>query len=615
MANRVATAGDVTTFAARSKGLLQEGDIILHEGQVNNGGVQAGQLFFQQFATKFATARANAVIWFDATALGTLFLIWFENLGTPIGLGHNIIRPLIGDPIRVVTDSNSNNGQTIVLADFDSIEIDGEFLNKDGYPGMTHGLGVNTFLTGTFGFQVNYGTARSNNLQCQIKVEDGGDVIIRGIEVWGGFAAISVNQGLDAQVNRFIMERIYLHDGHTGEGFYLNRTTGSPRPQVEEILISDCLIARRGTENVQIQSMIAGAVRGQIKNLVSVQSATSWKNAFEDFQDGNAQLLADEGFNEVVNCIFDGGLHCFRVFSTDQGSPDIAVPFEFRKNLIQNFNIHGIYLHSTASEDLRFIFNKLWVRSKGNKQTEMGAASTTQLMDDDGDTTKRSYIDLEWDDSIGSFATSGSDTGSNKANCGESTVVAPEFVKSGFLPDEQVSKWANTYGSYSPNSGVNTTWALGNIMVDGAEGNAYRFYKVTTAHTADGTAPASNPNVVLLTWDTAGVRSDQLGFNSGTTQSYFPPDDWRLVANSFYNKKGLGLLSNPLNTDYTQVQWYRGLNNNPAANERYPIPGARTKKYTPSLVDKGWYISMSVRPRDTNGNYGTQVFGTWKLVS
>lgn len=608
MANRVATSGDVSTYASKTKGLLVQGDIIMERGEVN-GSPSAGILYYTSFASDFSTARANPVMWIDALAIGTMYQIWIT---TATGRGHITIRPMTTGPIRVVTNSSTNSGQTVVLTEFDGLTIDGEFLNNLGYPGMTHGLGQSAFLTGTFGFSVTYGTLRNENNQFYIKINDGGAFIGRGFEVWGGFAAFALQQGIVSTTTIDVtLQRVYLHDGQTGEGTYIGLTLAEVA-KIRNLVLEDVLIVRRGTEDCQLQNLIAASAQWSIKNVVFAQSAIAYKGAFEANQDGNTQIQIDNGKGRFSNFIMDGGISGLKVFGLSGGGG--TEPAEFYNGLMQNMSQYLLYLHSTAAEAFRQVFENVEYRNKGTRHQELGYASTNYFVLDQGDPSKRSYLNVKHDSSVSTFASSGSITGSQKVNSTSATITAPEFVNTGFNADEQPVRWFNLYAAGCPNAGNNTTWTAGNIVIDGADGNNYRFYKVNTNHTSNGTPPASNANMTLLTWDTSGVRSDMGGHNSGTAQSYFPPDDWRLVADNYHNLKGRGLLSNELNTNATQIQHYRAATNSPQGDDRflYPIPGANSKTYIAQEVDRGWYLSMCVRPRNQNGQFGTPVFGEWK---
>ena len=151
-----------------------------------------------------------------------------------------------------------------------------------------------------------------------------------------------------------------------------------------------------------------------------------------------------------------------------------------------------------------------------------------------------------------------------------------------------------------------------------------KFYKCILQHSAgalDETPDTEPTRWTLLQWDANGVRSDKPGYTGTpdpTTGGWFPPDNVLLEANDQWNKKGLGLLVNPVPTDATHVRWYMA--DDAIGTNKKLIRGA---KETFDLNNPLWdwvarevnkYLIGSVTPVDVNGTVGVEVLATGVLI-
>lgn len=127
-------------------------------------------------------------------------------------------------------------------------------------------------------------------------------------------------------------------------------------------------------------------------------------------------------------------------------------------------------------------------------------------------------------------------------------------------------------------TGVHKFWMIRN--------SAYgRFYKALTNHSStEATRPdRDTTNWVVLTWDESGVRSDQIGWSSGDTQSYLAPRNVLLEAGSEHEALGRrrGLSFGP--TNYTEYQWQVSTDSG-VTWEDIPYPGARLSYFNYSEI-------------------------------
>lgn len=176
-----------------------------------------------------------------------------------------------------------------------------------------------------------------------------------------------------------------------------------------------------------------------------------------------------------------------------------------------------------------------------------------------------------------------------------------------YLVGEIVSQMDWTLGSYPNHPGV-------------------KFYKCKLQHSA--AALSENPETEtsrwdLIRWDVNGVRSDKAGYTGTpdpTTGGWFPPDNALLIPNDQWNKKGVGLLTNPSPTDATYYKWYYA--DDAIGTNKKEILGAKTASF--DLTDPRWdwiavqankFIVGSITPVNSNGKIGVETFATGISIS
>ena len=607
MANRLATTTDVATYG---NGMVVN-DIILDTPTASSGG--GFDMSISTFGTTFSGARTGANIWVNGN-LGTFYKWNFGNGGTPMPFSTTAgspvtIKPLPGTRIRFVRNASSNSGYTASLNDIKHLVVDGE---NNAFPGMRDGVGAHSvFLKDQFGMQFSSGqgaafrTDGAHNFA--IFGVDGGSIALRGIEAMHAFSMLRLHAANQNVTIDLELKRCYLHDSLTGEGLYFGMTSGSPVPKFRNFLLEDFIITRCGTEAIQLQHFLRGSKDGYVRNFVVYAAATDWLNAFGGFQDNGVQLLYAEGGTWMKDGIVDGfGDNGFNINGSAEGSYK-SVPTVVENVLVNDGRNTGLYFNANTTNGLTREWRKIFFRAFNNTYGEVGTARSFVISQNNG-SEKHKFIDCQWDGSKTSLFQA--TTGYEIINFVNAAMPAPEYVNHGF-PDEtaeQIEIWKQNYSG-----GGAVSWKLGDIAINAEAGQEYAFYKCILAHTATATRPRLDPtHWVRLTWDESGVRSDQVGWTSGDTQSDYPPDDFRLVADNIWNKRGMGLLSNQPNTDYTQYQWKRADNAGGTVNV-VEIPGAKSRNYTPQLQDKQKYLALFVRKK-TGAGFGSWQNSTWKLV-
>jgi len=608
MANRLATSGDVSTYGND----MQVNDVIIDTV------TSANEINITTFGTTFSGARDGATIWVNGTTLGPLQKFYLGNGGTLITQATTNKMKLTTIPSTQLVlnqTASSNTGYIASINDFKKLYLKWE---NDAFPGFRDGLGTNSvFQHGKHALKVWSGTGASfyaptsnANAFVLFGVQDG-EYEIEGGEYMHCFAAIRINAAnQDITIAQLHIKRVYVHDTCTGEGFYIGMTTGTPVPKFKNVIMEDFIAVRTATEAVQLQHFLLGSQRTYIKNFVVWASGSDWLNPFGATQDNGVQFLPGDGNIWMKNFIVDGfGDNGMIINGSDQGSQK-TLPVVVDNALINDGRNTGIYFNSNTTNGLTHEWRRLLFRAFNNTYGEAGTARTFVISQNNG-TEVHKFIDCTWDGSKTTlFQTS---AGYEILNFTQSAIDAPGYVLSGFYENaERFQHWKQTYGQ-GPNSGLAVAYTVGDIVADINNGVGYAFYKAKTNHNATSTRPAADAtNWQKLTWDTAGVRSDQVAWNSSTTQSDYPPDNWSLIADNTHNKSGIGLLSNQPNTDYTQYQWKRaaasdGLN---AIN----IPGARQLSYTPTADDIGKYLSLYIRKK-TGAGYGAWEHSAYKLVA
>lgn len=616
MPNRVVIQADINNYAAQFVGAprqMQIGDIILNT-RTGTHADGKGALFYSTIATVFAGARNGANIWIDGATLGVIYDFRFTNGGTGTEFAisdsthYATFRLIPGTQLKCVRNTSSNNGYTVLILDIKFWKI---YAENDAYPGMRDGVGNSVFLRGRFGWWISGGLDLNSAHQLSIDAIDGGNFEGVGVEIEHGFSASRYTGGSYDRTVSGSMRRCYLHDGISGEGFYWGATHAAPLAKLKGITIDDCIIARRAAESIQLQHLINDpGAKARVQHFVVYCGATDWVNAFQPNQDSGIQWSLNTGGNYMQNFIVDG---CPGNQFVIYGSPDYASDGGY--NIVQRGLFHNggnifLYIQNSTNQGLKAVFRRLVIRGFTDVYFEdTGEAVQAYMAGSNNGSDKNIFMNIKYDNSKAAFFQNSSSFDIlNVTN--DNTTPAPSHIRSGFSNAEvkRLRKWSEFWGDYWANTnGTRMTIRIDDILINAVDGVEYKFYKALTNHSATAAKrPDLSPtDFVLLTWDTAGTRSDKAGFNSGSVQSDYPPDDLRQTADSTYNVLKYGLRSNPMNTTYTQIQIFRS--KDLSGSGAVAIPGANTVNYTPEEADYNMYLFLGVRVKDANG-----VFGDWR---
>lgn len=604
MANRLATSGDVTLYGNG----MQVNDVIIDTHTATAGGTF--DFGTTSFATLFSGARTGFTLWIDGNK-GDWHRFFISNGGTIIPQSATeatpcTIKPLPGTQCSFRQTANSNTGYVMSLNDFKHLIVDWE---SDEFPGMRDGLGAHSvFQHKKHGCRFHSGegtgfyTGGANQFVL-FGVQDG-TYHIKGGEYSHGFAAIRLHaSNANITWKSLIIQRTYIHDTLTGEGYYIGMTSGTPVPKFANFLLEDFLMVRTATEAVQLQHFMRGTNRGDVRNFMVFCSGSDWKKPFGANQDNGIQFLPSEGDTYMSNFIVDGfGDNGIIINGSSEGTQKDR-PSVIQNGLINDGRNTGVYLNANTTNGIKHEWRRLFFRGFNNTYGEAGVARDFVISQNNGNETHK-WISCRHDGSKTSlFQNSG---GYEIQDFLQQSLPAPQYVNSGFY--EAAEKFAFWKATRSDNV-TRIDHSIGDIVANIENGQGYTIHKALTNHTTTDVTPRlDTTNWMLLTWDESGTRNDQPGWQSGDVQSLVPPDDFRLVADNFYNKRGMGMKSNEQNTDYTQYKWQRKI-----LGVWFDIPGAKSLNYFPK-DDKGRTLRVGFRKK-TGAGYSNWVYSQEKVVA
>lgn len=622
MANRIATAADVIYY----NGKVPLGSVIMDEATH----VQATgrKIDIRDFGSnpKWASLSGMVKVFYDFQLAGQLCEIRLSEginnapLGRITGL---TISAIPGQKWDVKRTSFTHTSYTCCFQGAIDYVLHGA---SDAYPGMRDGMDSSKFIFNRFGVVAESfldATRGCHMFLFDVATNGVGSINICDVASLGGFTSFrSGGSGYTGSID-MTFKRCFLAQGVGGEGFYLGRTAEGNGQRLRNLWIEDCIIAERAAEAIQVQNLKQATLNSRVRNCVIFNSAVNWKKAFEPGQDTSNQIVAAQGKHIFENIIVHGSpSHAYNLFGSTMEVAN-SEPIIIQNVIITKSKTSAIYAHPSTIRGLRWIFRNIWMQ--GFTKERMLKCNDEKvedfLINAHAGTDPVDFVDIHYDDTQTNIFENPEKFGV-LGFTNEGTLPDIEFVNSGYYPDEVVSNWQLVWGNWlvSPDDSP-VSLQLKEIVINIVDGVDFSRYKVLIPHlTSVLTRPdlnpvdaSGNPLFLRLTWDTNGVRNDMPGHDPNTAQSILPPWDLRLKKNSFWSllfNGRVGLLSNPHNDTYTQIQWYR--RNNEFDTQPVPIPGAKFLKYKRQEVDYGKQISMWVKPKVKAGPYAPDwAEGTW----
>jgi hypothetical protein len=636
--NRVLDALDIVT-----RPWATIGDILLDTGTSPNAADGKIALEIENMSAVFPNARFGFNIWIDGS-IGTFYRVriknstvsdevYWEGISDLNNFVH--IKPVPGTQVVVEKNAWSSNSFLFEVRNFKHIVIDGE---SDAFPGLRDGW-PGIFLTNHFGFKFTNGIYPEDGHTLVIGAPPDGLVVVRGTEHQGGFTGIRFGDSYQYGAIRILIERVYIHDAGSGEGAYLGSTHDVPAMMLI-VEIRDVVVANRACEGLQLQHVISGG--GEIKyveNFVNYCPAMDGVHAFLGGQDTGIQDSIAEGGAVMRYGITDGsafsalGIGQFGSLEALGQTVNPLIPREIKHMLFHNIGGALSYLHNSNSDGNWRVLSDIYCVNFSNRYYYNNCNNLDDYyVSANYGTNKFSFVDCYHDGVKSAFFQAPSDVESINITL-QPSMPSPVYMNVGHPePSRDFMNWKATYANYfdEPTLDRPVTYLEGWIVVNIEQGVEYAYYRVMSTHTTTGVG-ALNPRQDILangevrykkiTWDTSGRRNllanGQIdpAWNSASVQSLIPPHDLRLVADNYWNKKGFGLLSNPHNTDYTQIGWFRS--NTGTEADMIEIPSKKIDEYTVQEADFHKYIAMGIKYKDaTTGLYDSQWrIGEWQYIS
>lgn len=614
-ANRYATSGDVTTYATSTNGQLKLNDYIIDTPFSTSGGL--GQIYFTNISSTFSSLPAGGTIWLDAANLPDLFSVYMTNetSGTTWSNGSSEANPVkirpLGGQIKTIMTAASNTARLWLIADIEHLEINGF---HESFPGMKYPWTGQ--LNGTFGFSWDGGTVLSQNpFQIMVDGTSVKSLKITNIEVSGGFCALRIIPGnTNFTMDRVTFDRLYLHDALDGEMFYVGQTTGTPYVKFKILNVKDVICARAAAEAIQLQHMFSDASEWSYQeNFIIYAAGSKWKDAFQQFQDNGFQHVADEGKVKVRNGIIDGTPNSpFSIISSPGGTPT-SEPVVFQNILVNDTRDLGVYGGSSMQYGVKYEFRDMYFRAANDTYNELTEAAVSNYFVSMNGTDENNWVNTTWDNSKPNLWESSSQIDDIIGSQQDNDMPAPDYNKGPFpgKTAEKFEVYSEEYPSWSSRTGDKVVYTSGDVVRRDLVGTGQRFYECILGHTSSGSTHPESDAVhwTLITWDSNCFPSYHASWTSGGTQNYYPCDDFRLTADSYWNLKGMGLRSNFRNTNTTTYQWY--IDDNGDETGMKAVAGQVKPEFEKSTEDYGRYVRLKVYFKPSPGAIIEQWLGDW----
>ncbi|HTJ52735.1 MAG TPA: hypothetical protein VL443_24935 [Cyclobacteriaceae bacterium] len=498
------------------------------------------KLMYNRISKTFPGLREDAVIWVDGKKLGPFCEFRLLNVTetTPWHISSATVKPIPGTRMDGVYTENSYGGFLYLIQGLKNIRIDGG--NDDNYPGLTAFPKDRIFLKGSFGIGATSTGIYRGYHAFSIGVLDGGSIYIESIEGEHGFSVLRLEGGGYDWIASVEIKNCYVHDSNS-EGMYIGATHAPPLAKIKDLKISNIICARTGSESLQMQHLIGNS---HVNNVSIYAPDTGFLKQFGQGQDTAIQLSADQGECLLENIVVDSwGSHGINLFGSDAYPADSTSTTTIRNVLFNDGRGQAIYPHRSCRHGMKWHFEDIYIRRPTNEYflKENAVKPNYSICSNEG-TDSISFDRITYDETLSRLF---QDTSLERSVSKKKAELPPiEYVNAGFYePASKIKVWHPYYAYYL--SGVvklPTHWNVGDIAEDMEPGSLPVFCKCIAAHDSLDTRPKNSSNYMILSWDENGVRNDQPNWNKNSVQRSYPPDDLRVLQNSFYGNLNIGFV-------------------------------------------------------------------------
>ena len=357
-------------------------------------------------------------------------------------------------------------------------------------------------------------------------------------------------------------------------------------------------------------------IKGTRKSFTSIFHAVSLTTVITEIVP--AGLIYDESTPNI----YDGAGFVFLFMTSATGS--ITSPqtdkIRHRNNLFVNGKAYGGYIHSPSTLGLEYEWIKnYFIKFNDWYEDILGESAVTAIYAKAGAATDDvSFVDNIKDTTRAAWfneADSSIDLIDNGAN--NDALLLPDYQQTGIDYTKYKGIWADSKGD---DDSTFIAWAEDDIVTVFTDTVGTRFYKCISAHTSIITSDpvADTGQWTHMTWDEAGIRIDEVGWETTDTQSNLPPDNFAL-GDDFWNEQGIGLSHSVAPNVWSKFKWYyaddaSGTNKVQILYEKEGTIDLTTDGNAWLALKTGKYIVGSVTPVDSLGTTGTETFATGIII-
>lgn len=446
---------------------------------------------------------------------------------------------------------------------------------------------------------------------------------------FGAFAGFMAKTDGNATAHMYIkLRRMYVHNCG-GEGYYIGNTgdqvSGSARTQHKIYLdMAECVGAYTGVESFQLGELGAGSVA---RNFVAFCASMEKYNPFTAGQGGLIQIRdVGEGNVDIKDFIAEGYSNNGLYINNDRAQETRSASYRLRFTngvISKSGSSNAVFYDRTndgisSLEFLNMDFYDIDEAADYDKY-ESQTTSPDVIMRCTDSATPTVHNNVKVDSAHSSYTYRDGSTAAlyNMPKVTRNVALTKhQFVKTGWSWTDcrKIKLWIQTF------SADHNTVAYRNQPIPYVVGDIFGyegfFYYVHTAFTASATTPDVNPNCRKIYWDSAGNCSEDGANYSGTAAYAYPPNDFRLVANSYHSLLRRGLLGNEDNNTKTFFNWDWRLNGDTAFNKLL-LRKDRVLNTADILseIGSGNYVRRTSTPVDATGRVGTQKVESWLQIN